>query len=126
MAMSRNVHGLAGRGVATLLGVLILALLSVGVARATTATYFRGNACCANREYAGYEAFMTGNSSANGGGYVVCVQEEVYPSGGGHFFDQYVCHAGSVHHGLNGQSSDQALCWINASPSPLMTCTEDY
>ena len=107
-----------------LVGAAAVALLSVGVAQAST-TYFHGNACCQNREFAGFEELTTKNSSSNGGGYTVCVQEEVFPSGGGHFFDMYKCQPSSVSHPLNGQSVDQALCWINAPPSPLMTCTED-
>lgn len=125
MAMPRSVHRLAGRSVAVLLCVLILALLSVGVARASSHLYFVGNSCCAHREFAGYEAYMTQNSASNGGGYVECVQEQVF-SGGGSFFDTYKCQPGSVSHPLNGQNPDQALCWINAGPSPAMTCSENY
>jgi hypothetical protein len=114
------------RAGSALLGALIVGLLSVGVARASSTEYFDNNSCCGTREYAGFEALTTQNSSNNGGGYVVCVQEEVFPSGGGHFFDQYKCAPSSVSHALNGQSFDQALCWINSTPSPLMTCSENY
>lgn len=109
-----------------MLVVLILALLSVGVAQATN--YFRGNSCCANREFSGRYVYETKNSADNGGGYVVCVQEQVFPnwpSGSGAFFDMYKCQAASVSHPLNGENVDRAVCWINAAPAPLMSCDEN-
>ncbi len=76
------------RPVAAILAVLILAMLSAGVALATDLNYFSGNSCCSNRHFGAF-AYLTKNESANGGGYVECVQEQVfpnYPSGSGSFF----------------------------------------
>ena len=127
MAIFRNVKRLSGRSVGALLGALLILLVSVGVAQASSYTYFQGNSCCSNRQFSPYiNIFMTKNSAGNGGGYVQCVQERVYPAGGGSFLDGYKCQPGSVSHALNGASSDQAICWINASPSPLNSCVEDY
>lgn len=75
----------------------------------------------------GYE-YETKNSANSGGNYPMCVQEQVFPnwpSGSGAFFDDYKCQDGSVSHSLNGQNVDRAVCWINASPSPLISCSED-
>jgi hypothetical protein len=116
-------HSPAGRLVAVTLAVL--ALLSAGVAQARN--YFNGNACCANREFSPNYEYETSNAAHNGGGYPVCVQEQVFPnrpSTSGAFFDMYKCHDGSISQSLNGENVDRAVCWINAAPSPLMTCDE--
>ncbi|MGH2858328.1 MAG: hypothetical protein ACRDMJ_12695 [Solirubrobacteraceae bacterium] len=110
---------------AVLSGVLLVMLLGAGAALA--GTYFFGNSCCAHREFSGSYEYETSNAADNGGGYPQCVQEQVFPnwpSTSGAFFDTYKCHSGSVSHSLNGENVDRAVCWINAAPAPLNTCTE--
>lgn len=110
--------------VVTLVG-LILALLSVAVARATI--YFQDNSCCANRHFSHYPEYETSNAAYAGANYPVCVQEQVFPnwpSSSGSFFDMYKCQDESVSHPLNGENVDLALCWINSAPSPLLSCAE--
>lgn len=102
-------------------------LLSASSALADT-IYFQGNSCCANREFSQYYEYETSNAAANGGGYPQCVQEQVFPNwpNQNYFFDNYKCGNGSVSHPLNGENIDRALCWINAAPSPLNSCSERW
>jgi hypothetical protein len=108
--------------------VLAVLVVNVTVANAAVYQYFGNNACCTNREYSAYFAYMLSNASAVGDSQVVCVQEYVwpnYPSSSGSFYDGYKCGTGSTSHGLNGANADQALCWVNGSTT-YMACDEGY
>lgn len=78
--------------------------------------------------FSGRYVYETSNAASNGGGYPVCVQEQVFPnwpSMSGAFFDDYKCRSGSVSHSLNGENVDRAVCWISSAPSPLLSCSEE-
>jgi hypothetical protein len=114
------------RRLGTSLVVVGVFLVLAGAAHAVA--YFSGNSCCATRRYSSLFVYETSNAAYDADGQVMCVQEHVYPNGkggGGDFFDGYKCAPGSVSHSLNGQSIDQALCWINGA-DVLISCAETY
>lgn len=119
-----------GRRAASLVALIVVALLTIAVAKAmaTSYGYFGGSACCAARQASSIYVYETNNLSEVGDQQVVCVQEHVYPnwpSTSGSFFDGYKCDPTAVGHTLNGENVDQAYCWVNGG-STLMNCFEDY
>lgn len=113
---------------ATLLSALaVTAVLVVGVAEAMASStqYYHGSTCCSNRHAAWFQAYMTNNFATAADNSTVCVQEHVYPAGGSPFFDNPACGPGGAGHSLNGQSLDQAYCWVGGGTTSL-GCDENY
>jgi hypothetical protein len=112
--------------IVVVMAITLVCAISASTASASTYTYQAGGSCCSTRQYSGLRVYQTQNSAGVNTSATVCVQEQVFPSGGSSFFDQYKCGAGGVSHDLNGNNIDRALCWTDGSAQQYLGCTEMY